>query len=71
MPEGVDLRVSAIFGITWFQSEVHLEALSVLFMKGFLTWIAVRSVRSKREREGRAFRMLILFQAIMYPVVRE
>ena len=38
MPEEVDLRVSAIFGITGFQSELHLGALSDLFMEGFLTW---------------------------------
>ena len=34
-------------------------------------WIAACSVRSKREREGRAFRMLMSFQAILCPVVRE
>ena len=40
MPEEVDLRVSAIFGITGFhfQSELHLRALSDLSMEGFLTW---------------------------------
>ena len=34
MPEGVDLRVSAIFGITGFQRMLHLGALSDLFMEG-------------------------------------
>ena len=53
------LRVSAIFRITGFQSVLHLGALSDL------TWIAACSVRSKWEREGRAFRILILFQAIV------
>ena len=71
MPEGMGLRVSAILGSTGFQSELHLGALSVLFMEGFLTWIAACSVRSKWEREGRAFRMLMSFQAILCPVVRE
>ena len=34
MPEGMGLRVSAILGSTGFQSELHLGALSVLFMGG-------------------------------------
>ena len=38
MPEEVDLRVSAIFGITGFHSELHLGTLSDLFMEGLLTW---------------------------------
>ena len=73
MPEGVGLMVSTIFSFvsTGFQNDLHLGALSVLFMEGLLTWIAACSVRSKWEREGRALRMLMSFQAILCPVVRE
>ena len=71
MPEGVGLRVSAILGSTGFQSELHLGALSVLFIKGFLMWMAACSVRSKWDLEGRDLRMLMSFQAILCPVVRE
>ena len=56
MPEGMGLRVS---GGTGFQSELHLGALSVLFLEGLLTWIAACSVRSKWEREGRTSRMFV------------
>ena len=55
----MSLRVSAIFGSTGFQSELHLGALSVLFMERFQTWIDACYVRSKWEGEGRAFRMLM------------
>ena len=46
MPKGMGLSVSAIFGSTGFQSELHLGALSLLFIEWFLTWIAACSVRS-------------------------
>ena len=47
MPEGVGLRDSAILGRIGFQSELHLGALSVLFIEGFLQWMAACSVRSR------------------------
>ena len=71
MPEGKGLRVFAILGRMGSQSELHLGALSVRFIRGFLQWIAACSVRSRWDLEGRAFRMLMLSQAILCPVVRE
>ena len=71
MPEGVGLKVSAILGKTGFQSELHLGALSVRFMEGFLVLIAACSVRSRWALEGRDLRMWMSFQAILCPVVRE
>ena len=71
MPEGMGLRDLAIFGSIGSQSELHLGARSVLFIAGFLTWMAACSVRSRWERWGRDFRMLMLFQSILCPVVRE
>ena len=53
------------------QSELHLGALSVVFMAGFLKWMAACSVRFRWERWGRDFRRLMLFLAILCPVVRE
>ena len=53
------------------QSELHSGALSVVFMAGFLTWMAACSVRFRWERWGRDFRRLMLFLAILCPVVRE
>ena len=60
-------------GVLGSRSELHLGALSVLFVAGFLTWMAVCSVtvRFMWERWGRDFRRLILFLAILCPVVRE
>ena len=61
--------------IVWMgsQSELHLGALSVLFMARFLTWMAACSVRFRWdwERWSRDFRRLMLFLAILCPVVRE
>ena len=71
MPEGVGLRVAAILGRMGFQSELHFGALSVRFMEGFLMWMAACSVRSKWALDGRDLRMLMSFQAILCPVVRE
>ena len=67
MPEEVDLRVSAIFGITGFQRMLHLG------LGGTIRSVhgGACSVRSKWERVGRAFGMSILYQAIMCPVVRK
>ena len=53
------------------QSELQLGALSVVFMAGFLTWMATCSVRFRWERWGRDLRRLMLFLAILCPVVRE
>ena len=68
MIRGVGLRDLAI--LVRMGSQQHLEALSVLFMAGFLTWMAACSVRSGWERWGRDIRRLILFLAILCPVVR-
>ena len=48
-------------------TDLHLGALSVLFMAEFL----MSSVRFRWERWGRDFRRLMLFLAILCPVVRE
>ena len=71
MPDGMGLRDLAIFGEIGSQSELHLGARSVLFIAGFLTRVAACSVRSRWERWGRDLRMLMLFQSILCPVVRE
>ena len=52
------------------QSELHLGALSVVFMAVFLKWMAACSVRFSWERWDRDFRRL-MFLAILCPVVRE
>ena len=47
MPDGLGIRDLAILGRMGFQSELHLGALSVRFIKGFLQWMAACSVRSR------------------------
>jgi len=47
IPEGIGLRPCAILGRMGFQRELHFGALSVLFMVGFLVWMAACSVRSR------------------------
>ena len=66
MPEEVDLRVSAIFGIIGFQRILAALRGTIRSVHG-----GACSVRSKWERVGRAFGMSILYQAIMCPVVRK
>ena len=71
MPDGMGLRDLAILGKIGSQSELHIGARSVRFIAGFLTRVAACSVRSRWERWGRDLRMLMLFQSILCPVVRE
>ena len=71
IPESLGLNVAEILGRIGFQRGLHLGALSVLFSVGFLVEMAACSVRSRWEREGRALRIWISFQAMLCPVVME
>ena len=71
IPESVFLKVDAILGRMGFQRGLHLVALSVLFIDGFLIWMAACSVRSRCDLEGSVLRMWMSFQAMLCPVVFE
>lgn len=70
MPDGLDFKDLAILGRMGSQRELHLGARSVLFIAGCRICIAACSVRSSWEREVRDLRTSMLFQEMVWPVVR-
>ena len=71
MPAGLGLKDLAILGRRGSHNLLQRGAQSVLLREGFLIWMAACSVRSSCDLDLVAVRMLVLFHAIVWPVVLE
>ena len=71
MLAGLGFVVQAILGMMGSQSLVHVGALPVRLSEGFLVLMAVCSVRSTCVLHLVVVSIVVLSQAILYPVVRE
>ena len=63
--------VQAILGMVWSQSLLHVGALSVRLSEGFHVLMAVCSVGSSCVSYFVVVSIIVLFQAILCPVVGE